>query len=190
MKNLFAFLLLLPLCLHAQEPAQPGAGAPRTVAIRSAKRSFFPDFTIDSLVGQLNRLNRNPGIRFCRSTEDDSPTGFYADYLVDVDFDVRFAHLEAPPPSEARLRYLQQPATKQSNNAVTTTANSMAYLPEPRADFKMKTGEGVCTVKILERRANEKIKREYLRAASDNDDALRYQLAAAAINYLVQRFAK
>ncbi|RYZ20001.1 MAG: hypothetical protein EOO16_18205 [Chitinophagaceae bacterium] len=190
MKAAFLFLLLFPLAVSAQDAAGPDSVRRRTVAIRSARRSFFPDFTIDSLVRELNRRNRNPEILYCNSTEDDSPTGFYADFLVDVDFDVRYAHLEAPPPTEARLQFLQMPSTGSRGAGAGTQGNSPAYNPGQRADFKMKKGEGVCTVKILERRKNEKLTREYLRATSESDDLLQQQLAAGAVRYLLYRFGK
>ncbi len=66
-------------------PAPKGkAIVAKSVVIYSSNDSFFEDYPIDSLVEHLNLLNKNPGIVYYKNTNDDTKTGFKADYLVDL----------------------------------------------------------------------------------------------------------
>ena len=56
----------------------------KTVAVYSSDSSFFKDYTIDTLVENLNLLNQNSAVVFVKNTNDDSKSGFSADYLVNL----------------------------------------------------------------------------------------------------------
>jgi hypothetical protein len=80
---LTGILICTSLSGQQKQPA-PTNTTPKTVAIYSSNHSFFEDYPIDSLVEHLNLVNENPGVRYYKSTNDDSKTGFRADYLVDL----------------------------------------------------------------------------------------------------------
>lgn len=56
----------------------------KTVAVYSSDSSFFKDYPIDTLVENLNLLNQNNAVVFVKNTNDDSKSGFSADYLVNL----------------------------------------------------------------------------------------------------------
>lgn len=57
----------------------------KTAAIYSSNKSFFTDYPIDSVVSNLNSLNTNKKIKYCKKTEDNSRSGLQADYIIDID---------------------------------------------------------------------------------------------------------
>ena len=71
--------------IYSNLQSNPSAGyVLKTVAIYSSDSSFFKDYPIDTLVENLNLLNQNNTIVFVKKTDDDSKSGFSADYLVNL----------------------------------------------------------------------------------------------------------
>lgn len=71
--------------IYSNLQSNPSAGyVLKTVAVYSSDSSFFKEYTIDTLVENLNLLNQNSAVVFVKNTDDDSKSGFSADYLVNL----------------------------------------------------------------------------------------------------------
>ena len=90
----FVFASNVSTNLFSQTVAPPDSI--KTVAFYSSKKSFFKDYPVDTLVSHLNSLNSNSKVVYYKSTEDQSRTGFYADYLIDLNVTLKMSTLEAP----------------------------------------------------------------------------------------------
>lgn len=95
------FCLIAFLALMSTATAQNSIETTRkkdsiTIAIYSSDNSFFEGYPLDSLVAHLNELNQEKHIRYFRNTEDNSKTGFKADYLVDIKLAVKSKHGQPP----------------------------------------------------------------------------------------------
>jgi hypothetical protein len=87
MKIFLQSLLFLSCAVQGQQLtplSKSNLGVVKTISIYSSDSSFFDDYPIDSLVEHLNLLNTKPGIVYYKNTNDDSKTGFGADYLVNL----------------------------------------------------------------------------------------------------------
>ena len=77
-------LLDKEIIYHNLQSNTSAGTALKTVAVYSSDSSFFKDYPIDTLVENLNLLNQNNAIRFVKNTNDNSKSGFSADYLVNL----------------------------------------------------------------------------------------------------------
>jgi hypothetical protein len=99
-------------------PGKPAAT--KSVVIYSSNNSFFEDYPIDSLVEHLNLMNKNPGITYYKSSNDDSKTGFKGDYLVDLKLSKSEHEFVIP-------RVKEVPVTRPVMRAIQNAGGSVRY---------------------------------------------------------------
>jgi len=160
----------------------------KTVAIYSSKKSFFQDYPIDTLVLHLNSLNTNPGITYYKSTEDRSKTGFYADYLIDIDLWMKDPFLEVPKWEIIRRTEPKMVSVRQRGG---TYHNVIQYITIKEAVLVnpgLKPGEGEMQIKIIEKSKNEKVTRKYLVAKNNKQQNLKFVLIISLIEFMLGHF--
>lgn len=182
-------LLLCSLNLLAQDSV-------RIVALRPPRSDYFADYSVDSLIGHLNEFNQNKNLRFVRCTEDDSRTGFYADFLVEVSF--TFIRPYLAPPQTQRVAE-QMPVMRRNAYGQWVTEFRTIYrnVPEPAHTV---AGSGRCAIRIVERKTGDNGRMRHIYAANEvrtqhsflatGEDAeqLELELIVGAVKYLLERF--
>jgi len=158
----------------------------KTVAIYSSKKSLFPDYPLDTLVAHLNATNSNPGIKYYKNSEDRSKTGFYADYVVDIDFWVKQSQLAAPQwkkvESKGSAKIKLADGTYSSRNVIETK--------EIYVEATTKPAEAEVRIKIIEKRKNEKVTKQTFSAVNNREQDIKRILIINLITYLHQQFSK
>jgi len=76
-------------------------GSIKTIAVCSLKNNFFPDYPIDSIISNLNSLNTNKKIRYCKNTGDNRGKDLQPDYLIDLNITSRKGNYISPTYSYA-----------------------------------------------------------------------------------------
>ena len=184
MLPLIAFIIIgiSPNAFSQQQLTAGKLNTAKTVAIYSSKKSFFSDYPIETLVSHLNSLNANPNITYYKSTEDRSKTGFYADYLIDLDVWLKTSILESP-----RMQTIQhntaEVITKADGSKETIYITTSEEKGMNTANFR--PGEGEIRIKIIEKRKNEKVSRKTLRATINKEQSLKFVLIISLIEFLL-----
>ncbi len=157
----------------------------KTVAIYSSKKSFFENYSIDSLVSNLNLLNTNNKISYYKNTEDRSRKGFYADYLVNLDLTLKLPVNIAPKWETTKMSYL--PTTETSHLQGRTSPRRVPNVNETQQYVEGKTipGEGKLLIKIIEKSNNEKVTRKTFTAKNNDVHNLEIALILLSIEYLL-----
>jgi|GEM_PF-6030463 len=186
-------LLFLSTALLAQEGTNAAADDRKIVALMSTKKSFFPDYTVDSLVKHMNIFNENPDLRYVRCTEDDTRTGFYADYVIDIHFEIRPPHLDRPRPALSTKRRLPAEeavvVNQRDADGIIREKVQMRQVVRDRSEpAQLVPGKGEVQVKILEKSRNEKVVKRYLQAQSDDEKELKFELIVSLMNFLMRRY--
>ena len=157
----------------------------KTVAIFSSKKSFFKDYPVDSLVMHLNWLNINPQIIYYKSTEDRSKTGFYADYLIDLDVWIQRSSLAAPKWNAVERttpKFVRSPDGTQHLTYITTKE-------ERYEDSKSIAGDGGIRIKIIEKRENQNVVHKILQATNKTDQDLKLLLIIQLMEFVLAHFS-
>jgi hypothetical protein len=157
----------------------------KTVAIYSSKKSFFQDYPIDTLVLHLNSLNTNSGITYYKSTEDRSKTGFYADYLIDIDLWMKEPFLEVPKWEIIRRTEPKMVSVRQRGGTYQQVLQYITIKEEVLVNPGLKPGEGEIQIKIIEKSKNEKVTRKTLFAKNNNKQDLKFVLIISLIEFLL-----
>lgn len=183
-------LSAISLKLHSQNKTSfNSSDSFKTVAIYSSTKSFFKDYSIDTLVFQLNTLNTNRKIKYNRNTEDRSKTGFYADYLIDL-----MVWMKTPQfiPGTMERTYEMQRVEVPVQQADGSWTHETQYInTEVYRDVKSTTerGEGMIRIKITEKNKNKTI-RHTLNQTNVFAQSLKLTLIIQLIEYLLEYFSK
>ena len=160
----------------------------KTVAVYSSKKSFFPDYTLETFVDHLNQTNPNPGIKYYKNTEDRSKTGFYADYVVDIDFWVKQAVSTAP--KWYKVQSTGSGRVKLADGTYSNRIENITTTQEVFVDGTEIPAQGEVRIKIIEKRKNEKVRTQTLSAFDNNEQDIKLTLIIKLITYLHQQILK
>ena len=106
-----------------------------TVAIYSSDKSFFTDYPIDSVVSNLNSLNTNRKIKYCKKTEDNSRTGLQADYIVNLNVGTSKGAYVAPTYGTAS-QPVYYPSQDTGKGSIPIIRNEPGYVQTSAAHYK------------------------------------------------------
>jgi hypothetical protein len=157
-----------------------------------AKRAYYAGYTVDSLVAALNSSNSNPRLRFVRCTEDETRSGFYADYVVDISFTLTRPY--TTPPSTRRVAEEQAVSGGRSGGRrgsaldpppATRTVYRSVYEPGTSV-----AGTGSCFISIREKKRHEAHSSHSFRTEGPDAALLEQELIEGVLRYLLERFAK
>lgn len=161
----------------------------KTVAIYSSKNSFFSDYPIDTLVSHLNALNTNSNITYCKNTEDNSKTGFYADYLIDADVWLKQPGFNSPTWEKVSVLRPVRLRNRLGNRTYGYETQYVNTLEDKYVDATPTPGEGKLRIKIIEKRKNERMTNQTFSSAGSNEQNLKLTLIIQLITYLLQKFS-
>lgn len=158
----------------------------KTVAIYSSKKTIFKDFPIDSLVKYLNIYNENPKVIFCKNTEDNSRTGFYADYVLDLDLWIKPSQTEAPKWVKKRIQKPISKAFTERDGSVTHYITMVTVEEEEFVQGSLTPGSSTIIIKMTQKWENEKVTKYMLTANGDDkkvEPTLLVKLVYALLDY-------
>ncbi|RYZ00841.1 MAG: hypothetical protein EOO11_00030 [Chitinophagaceae bacterium] len=185
--------LLLPLLLLAAPASGQGPALPdsvRTVAVYSSRNSFLSDYSLDTLVAHLNRFRKDSALRFVVCTKDDSRTGFYANYVIDIHLDLREPRMATPHYETVRVL---RPAARRVRSAggvweevmVNVAVNEQRYVPGT-----MQPASAAVRLKITDRKQNQKARQESFSLLDENLFDLKVALVLQLHRLLLTSFDK
>ena len=182
--------LLIAPPLFSQTPTSVNLDSIKTIAIYSSTKSFFNEYSIDSLVKHLNELNRNRNLIYFKNTEDKTRSGNYADYLVDLSVWTKSAINEGTKiessetiETETRVEKLRDGSTQFITENIKRPIYKTIY-------NSVIPGEGTLNIKIRDKNRNGKLTTNTITKSSKIDENIRAQLIIELINYLMYHFSK
>ena len=182
--------LLIAPPLFSQTPTSVNLDSIKTIAIYSSTKSFFNEYSIDSLVKHLNELNRNRNLIYFKNTEDKTRSGNYADYLVDLSVWTKSAINEGTKiessetiETETRVEKLRDGSTQFITENIKRPIYKIIY-------NSVIPGEGTLNIKIRDKNRNGKLTTNTITKSSKIDENIRAQLIIELINYLMYHFSK
>jgi hypothetical protein len=187
--SLTLLLFFFAAGLHAQ-PTR-ASGPVEVVALRSKQGAFAGKYNIDTLVYFLNKLNQNGSVRYVRSSEDETETGFYAPYLLDIETTLSPYKKGLPQMSKTLVPRFEIVETIDANGTIRRTPTNR-ILRSPIQEMKVSApqpGIGDCWVTIREKSKNEQKTRFSFRVITmENEDLSLKMLVEMLAVMLDERF--
>ena len=138
----------------------------------------------------LNTLNTKSNIIYCKNTEDHSKTGFYADYVVDLIFLLKYSQWVAPTSEMVPVTKTIPVRVLQPNGSYEWVDQQVTVMEVKDSKEYTKPAEGEIRIKITEKSKNEKVTRKTISSVNNSESDLKLKLILQLEIYLIEQFSK
>jgi hypothetical protein len=183
--RVMGIVLALLLCDGARAQARGDS----IVALYCKGKTVIGNYTIDTLLKYLNWFNENPHLRYVRFTEDDSRTGYYADFVLELKVRTTPARVQPPGMEQVRMdRWETRTVTGPDGKPMEQYVHVRAYDSRPKNEpMKWVRARAACIVNVRQKARNEQKSWFAFSASTENDDDLASAFLVELLHQLLQK---